>query len=91
VRNLSQDPIDKCAGDDGGVESNISRRRTCDRGIWMKPLASAADAGELIGFAMAVSPFDRLRSDRSQVVEKCRYCTAEPIEAYYRSKHKSCS
>jgi hypothetical protein len=59
----------------------------------MKPLAFAADAGELIfnyGFSMAVSLFDRLRSDRSQIIEKCRYSTAEPIEAYYRSKHKSC-
>jgi len=35
----------------------------------MKPLAFAADAGELIfiyGFSMAVSLFDRLRSARSQ-------------------------
>jgi len=30
---------------------------------------------------MVVSPFDRLRSARSQIVEKCRYCTAKPIIA----------
>src|ERR1700674_1647677 len=50
----------------------------------MKPLAFAADAGELIfiyGFSMAVSLFDRLRSARSQIVEKCRYSTAKPIIA----------
>jgi hypothetical protein len=50
----------------------------------MKPLAFAADAGGLIfiyiyGFSMAVSLFDRLRSARSQIVEKCRYSTAKPI------------
>jgi hypothetical protein len=50
----------------------------------MKPLAFAADAGELIfiyGFSMAVSLFDRLRSARSQIVEKCRYSSAKPIIA----------
>jgi hypothetical protein len=50
----------------------------------MKPLAFAADAGELIfiyGFSMAVSPFDRLRSGRSQIVEKARCSTAKPIIA----------
>jgi predicted dinucleotide-utilizing enzyme len=50
----------------------------------MKPLAFAADAGELIfvyGFSMAVSSFDRLRSARSQIVEKCRYSTAKPVIA----------
>jgi len=52
----------------------------------MKPLAFAADAGELIyiyiyGFSMAVSLFDRLRSARSQIVEKCRYSAAKPIIA----------
>jgi hypothetical protein len=30
---------------------------------------------------MVVSPFDRLRSARSQIVEKCRYSTAKPIIA----------
>ena len=40
------------------VDPSASRRGTCDRGIWMKPLAFAADAGELIfiyiyGFSMA--------------------------------------
>jgi hypothetical protein len=30
------------------VDPSASRRGTCDRGIWMKPLAFAADAGELI-------------------------------------------
>src|ERR1700730_817888 len=52
----------------------------------MKPLAFAADAGELIyiyiyGFSMAVSLFDRHRSARSQIVEKCRYSAAKPIIA----------
>ena len=45
-----------------GVDPSVSRRGTCDRGIWMKSLAFAADAEELIflyGFSMAVSPFDR--------------------------------
>ena len=45
----------------------VSRRGTCDRGIWMKPLAFAA--------------VDRLRSARSQIVEKCRSSTAKPIIA----------
>jgi hypothetical protein len=39
----------------------------------MKSLAFAADAEELnflYGFSMAVSPFDRLGSPRSRIVEK---------------------
>src|SRR5216683_574829 len=66
------------------VEPSFSRRGTCDRGIWMKPLAFAADAGELIfiyGFSMVVSPFDRPRSARSQIVDKRRCSTAKPIIA----------
>jgi hypothetical protein len=50
----------------------------------MKPLAFAADAGELIfiyGFSTAVSSFDRFRSGRSQIVEKARCSTAKPIIA----------
>jgi hypothetical protein len=50
----------------------------------MRPLAFAADAEELIfiyGFSMVVSPFDRLRSARSQIVEKCGSTTAKPIIA----------
>jgi hypothetical protein len=50
----------------------------------MKPLAFAADAGELIfvyGFSMAVSLLDRLRTARSQIVEESRYSTAKPIIA----------
>ena len=27
-----------------GIEQNVFRRSACDRGIWTKPLASAADA-----------------------------------------------
>jgi len=34
-----------------GVDRQVSRRGTCDRGIWTKALAFAADAGELMGFA----------------------------------------
>jgi len=34
------------------VGLSVSRRGTCDRGIWTKPLAFAADAGELMGFAL---------------------------------------
>src|ERR1700730_14040742 len=30
---------------------------------------------------MVISPFDRLRSARAQIVEKCRYSTAKPIIA----------
>ena len=63
---------------------NAFRRGTCDRGIWTKSLAFAADAEELIflyGFSMAVSPFDRLKSARSQIVEKRRCSTAKPIIA----------
>ena len=44
------------------MDPSVSRRGTCDRGIWTKSLAFAADAEELIflyGFSMAVSPFDR--------------------------------
>src|ERR1700693_4525157 len=55
------------------VDRKVSRRGTCDRGIWMKSLAFAADAEELnflYGFSMAVSPFDRLGSPRSRIVEK---------------------
>jgi len=55
------------------VERKVVRRGTCDRGIWTKSLAFAADAEELIllyGFSMAVSPFDRLVSPRSRIVEK---------------------
>ena len=62
----------------------MERRVTFDRAVWTKPLAFAADAGELIfvyGFSMAVSLLDRLRTARSQVVEKCRYSTAKPIIA----------
>jgi hypothetical protein len=45
---------------------------------------AAGGCGELIfiyGFSMAVLLFDRLRSARSQIVEKCRYSTAKPIIA----------
>jgi hypothetical protein len=34
------------------VDRSVFRRGTCDRGIWTKPLAFAADAGELMGFAL---------------------------------------
>jgi hypothetical protein len=53
------------------VDRKVSRRGTCDRGIWTKSLAFAADAEELIflyGFSMPVSPFDRLGSSRSRIV-----------------------
>src|SRR5882762_5813047 len=55
------------------VGPSVFRRGTCDRGIWRKSLAFAADAEELIflyGFSMAVSPFDRLGSPGSRIVEK---------------------
>jgi hypothetical protein len=32
------------------VEQTVLRRRTCDKGIWTKPLAFAADAGLAMGF-----------------------------------------
>jgi hypothetical protein len=32
------------------VERSVFRRRTCDRRIWTKPLALAADAGFAMGF-----------------------------------------
>jgi hypothetical protein len=54
------------------VDGKVSRRGTCDRGIWTKSLAFAADAEELIflyGFSMAVSPFDRPRSPERRIVE----------------------
>jgi hypothetical protein len=53
------------------VGLSVSRRGTCDRGIWTKSLAFAADAEELIflyGFSMPVSRFDRLGSSRSRIV-----------------------
>src|SRR4029077_13344208 len=53
------------------VDRKVSRRGTCDRGIWTKSLAFAADAEEFIflyGFSMPVSPFDRLGSSRSRIV-----------------------
>jgi hypothetical protein len=53
------------------VDRKVSRRGTCDRRIWTKSLAFAADAEELIflyGFSMAVSPFDRLERSRSRIV-----------------------
>jgi hypothetical protein len=53
------------------VDRKVSRRSTCDRVIWTKSLAFAADAEELIflyGFSMAVSPFDRLERSRSRIV-----------------------
>jgi len=53
------------------VDPSVSRRGTCDRGIWTKSLAFAADAEELIllyGFSMAVSPFVRRASDFVQII-----------------------
>jgi len=48
----------------------------------MKPLAFAADAGlSLIYRFSIVSLFDRLRSARGRIVEKCRYSTAKPLIA----------
>jgi hypothetical protein len=44
-----QDFLDcKCAGAERPRGPSAFRRGTCDRGIWMKPLAFVADAGELI-------------------------------------------
>jgi hypothetical protein len=40
---------------------NACRRGSCDRGIWTKPLAFAADAGSY-GFCLGVSEFIRLQS-----------------------------
>ena len=45
-------PYRKCAGAVRPGEARIvSRRGICDREIWTKRLALAADAGELMGFA----------------------------------------
>jgi hypothetical protein len=54
------------------VDRKVFRRGTCDRGIWTKSLAFAADAEELIflyGFSMAVSLFARPRSPQRKIVE----------------------
>jgi hypothetical protein len=40
------------------VDPSVSRRGTCDRGIWTKPLAVAADAGSY-AFCLGVSKFVR--------------------------------
>jgi hypothetical protein len=36
----------------GRMGPSVFRRGTCDRGIWTKALVFAADAGELMGFAL---------------------------------------
>ena len=51
------------------VGRSISRRGTCDRGIWTKPLAFAADAGE-DGFCLGVSKFVHLQGGWMGAVSK---------------------
>jgi len=43
------------------VELSVSRRGTCDRGIWTKPVAFAADAGGAYGICFGVSKFVRVQ------------------------------
>ena len=49
------------AAPNGRVELSVSRRGTCDRGIWTKPLAFPADAGEAYGICFGVSKFVRVQ------------------------------
>ena len=67
---------------------SVSRRGTCDRGIWTKSLVFAANAEEVIflyGFSMAISPFDRLEHPNSQIVE----AAVKHDGVHYRSKRES--
>jgi len=51
------------------VEPTVSRRGTCDRGIWTKPLSFAADAVGY-GFCLGVSKIVRLRVGQNGGVGK---------------------
>jgi hypothetical protein len=51
------------------VDPTVARRRTCDRGIWTKPLVFAADAGSY-AFCLSVSKFVRLQGRLIAAVSK---------------------
>jgi len=58
----------------------VSRRGTCDRGIWTKPLAFAADAGSY-GFCLGVSKFVRLQGGWMGGVSKVGWSSQSAWEA----------
>jgi hypothetical protein len=66
------------------VDPSVSRRGTCDRGIWTKPLAFAADAGSY-AFCLSVSKFVRLAGAWSATVSKVGWSFGSEWNAVGRS------
>jgi hypothetical protein len=52
------------------VGPSVFRQGTCDRGIWRKPVAFAADAGGAYGICFGVSKFVRVHDERMGSVSK---------------------
>jgi hypothetical protein len=63
---------------------NACRRGSCDRGIWTKPLAFAADAGSY-GFCLGFSKFIRLEGGQKIGVSEVGWCVGGEWEAVEES------
>ena len=63
---------------------NACRRGSCDRGIWTKPLAFAADAGSY-GFCLGFSKFIRLQGGRKIAVSEVGWSVGREWEAVEES------
>jgi hypothetical protein len=72
------------------VGPSVFRQGTCDRGIWRKPLAFAADAGGAYGICFGVSKFVRVHDERQKEKRTANQFFSSLLESRSETKMVQC-